>query len=120
MRPEHIARLREWVEDDSNWRSPLVAWKKHDKYGSAEYRSWAGMKQRCLNPQHPQYGDYGGRGITVCDRWLSFENFYLDMGDKPAHDLQLDRVNNEGGYGPENCRWALWAARSMTATRKRT
>lgn len=70
------------------------------------YRSWSSMKQRCLNPNHEAYSNYGGRGITVCERWLTFENFLADMGIRPAGKT-LDRFpNNDGNYEPGNCRWA--------------
>lgn len=73
---------------------------------SAEYTAWSCMKARCLNFEHPRYSDYGGRGITVCDRWLnSFENFLADIGDRPK-GTSLDRINNSLGYFKENCRWA--------------
>ena len=72
------------------------------------YRIWANIKQRCLNPNNPRYKDYGGRGITVCKRWLSFENFYADLGDAPE-GLTLDRINNNKGYSPNNVRWVTRA-----------
>lgn len=69
------------------------------------YTIWRGMRSRCQNPNVAAYPNYGGRGITVCPAWQSFENFYRDMGDPPA-GFSLDRVNNDLGYSPENCRWA--------------
>lgn len=78
----------------------------HGMTGTSEHAAWSTMKQRCLNPRNKQYADYGGRGITVCKRWLRFENFLNDVGRKPSPIHQLERADNDSGYGPNNCYWA--------------
>jgi len=84
------------------------------------YRTWIAMLSRCRNENEPNYVNYGGRGITVCDEWYRFEKFYEDMGDLPFYDAQLDRIDNEKGYSKENCRWisAKENSRNRRTTKK--
>lgn len=72
---------------------------------SPTYRSWQAMKQRCTNPNHMSYPRYGGVGVTVCKRWMTFDNFLADMGERPDGHT-LDRKNGKRGYSKANCRWA--------------
>lgn len=76
---------------------------------SKVYHTWVSMKQRCLNENNANYHRYGGRGITVCKRWLVFENFYTDMGEPPTPQHSLERIDNDAGYKPSNTRWATKA-----------
>ena len=80
--------------------------KKHGMCGTKIYYIWSAMRDRCNNPNNKRYSRYGGRGITVCSRWLNFKNFYADMGERPTEHHSIDRIDNEGIYEPRNCKWS--------------
>lgn len=80
---------------------------------TAEYRTWASMKRRCQNPNTINYRQYGGAGVTVCKRWLQYENFLEDMGRRPSPRHTLERRNNALGYRPSNCCWATYTEQNI-------
>lgn len=85
----------------------------HGKSRTPEYHAWHNMMRRCYNREDKSYPEYGGRGLDVCERWHSFENFLADMGSRPDSNMSLDRRNNDCGYCPDNCRWATASQQQM-------
>lgn len=86
-------------------REPNLANTTHGQSNTRTYRAWTNMKARCLDVNHQAYHNYGARGITVCERWMTFEPFLEDMGFCPE-GLEIERMDNDDGYYKENCKWA--------------
>ena len=94
---------------------------KHDKSRTRLYQCWRDMKQRCSNPHCCNYKYYGARGISVCDEWLDFINFYnWAIANGYSDTLTIDRIDNDGNYEPDNCRWASKSVQNMSMRHKNT
>lgn len=114
MCPAHYQQWRITTPPDQRPKAPRRI--THGLTNTKTHHIWTGMRQRCRDANTPAYQHYGGRGIKVCERWRTFENFVADMGECPD-GMELDRRDNDGDYEPSNCRWAT---KKMQARNRRT
>lgn len=110
-------KTKGFTKENARWQLKSIRYSGNSK--KDEYQSWFSMKQRCLNPMHKAYSRYGGRGITICERWMDFKNFLEDMGNKPASYFSIERKDNNGNYCKENCKWASPAEQAINCSSNR-
>ena len=130
-RDAHIARVSEWKSRNyercrerqrqkrNSDKEHFLAVEMDRRRKNRERGIWNGMIQRCGDPEHPMYKRYGGRGIKVCESWMTFENFIKDMGKRPSVHHSIDRRNNDKGYSPDNCYWATRSQQARNTSRNR-
>lgn len=121
-RPQRGATLRiGHTQSCGCWRDEKtsVRFATHRKSGSREYMIWGSIVNRCTNPNNPDFASYGGRGVGLAPEWRTFDGFIRDMGPMPTGTVSIDRIDNDRGYEPGNCRWTTWTqqARNRRNTR---
>lgn len=123
----YLSHLRAGKIKSCGCQRPTLVAQSRTRHGHArvsgnspEYASWLAMIRRCYEPRNNRFARYGGRGISVCQRWRdSFEAFFADMGPKPTSRHQVDRIDNDGNYEPGNCRWSSHVEQQQNTSRTR-